>query len=75
MSDCGGSNLTIFWFGIFPPFGITHDFEASLLSVFLHSAMSTVDVAFVFLGHCDGCRLTVSEQLHPCPLSRLACVC
>jgi len=48
MSDCGGGSLAIFWFGIFPPFGITHDFEASLLGVFLHSAMSTVEVAFVF---------------------------
>jgi len=44
-----GGNLAIFLFKIFPPFGITHDFEASILGVFLHSTMSTVEVAFVFL--------------------------
>jgi len=44
-----GGNLEIFLFKIFPPFGITQDFEASLLGVFLHSIMSTVEVAFVFL--------------------------
>jgi len=45
----GGGNLAIFWFRIFPPFEITHNFEASLLGVFLHSAMSTAEVDFVFL--------------------------
>jgi len=44
-----GGSLAIFWFRIFPPFGITHDFEASLFGVFLPSAMSMVEVAFVFL--------------------------
>jgi len=44
----GGSHA-IFKFVIFPPFGITHDFETSLLGVFLHSTMSIVEVAFVFL--------------------------
>jgi len=44
-----GDNLAIFLFKIFPPFGITHDFEASLLGVFLYSAMSIVEVTFVFL--------------------------
>ena len=44
-----GGSLAIFLFKIFPPFGITHNFEASLLGVFLHSAMSTVEVDFVFL--------------------------
>jgi len=44
-----GGSLVIFLFKIFSPFGITHDFEASLLGVFFHSAMSTVEVAFVFL--------------------------
>jgi len=45
----GGGSLAIFWFKIFPPFEITHDFEASLLGVFLHSAISTLEVTFVFL--------------------------
>jgi len=45
-----GGSLAIFLFKIFPQFGTTHDFEASLLYVFLHSAMSTVEVAFVFLA-------------------------
>jgi len=45
----GGGNLAIFWFRIFLPFRITHNFEASLLVVFLHSAMSIVEVDFVFL--------------------------
>jgi len=63
----GGGSLVIFWFGIFPPFGITHDFEASLLGVFLHFVMSTVDVLLSSLSCCDGRRPTVSEQLHPCP--------
>ena len=40
---------TVVLFKIFPPFGITYDFEATLLGLFLHSAMSTVEVAFVFL--------------------------
>ena len=56
-----GGSLAILLFKIFSPFGITHDFEASLLGVFLHSAMSTVEVALSFLSRCDG--------LHPCPCS------
>jgi len=45
----GSGSLAIFWFRIFPLFKITHDFEASLRGVFLHSTISIMDVAFVFL--------------------------
>jgi len=44
-----GGSVAIFWFRIFPPFRITNYFEASLLGMFLHSAMSIVEVGFVFL--------------------------
>jgi len=45
----GGGSLAIFWFRTFSPFGITHDFEATLFGVFRHSAIITVEVTFVFL--------------------------